>query len=35
MIDSLVQDNPARYVKDVKESSDYYGNRVIKDYKEK
>ncbi|XP_006458515.1 hypothetical protein AGABI2DRAFT_148965 [Agaricus bisporus var. bisporus H97] len=31
----VVHENPARYVKDVKESSDYYGNRVIKDYKEK
>lgn len=30
-----LQDNPTQYVKDVKESSEYYGNRVIKDFKEK
>ncbi|KAF9452284.1 adenylyl cyclase-associated protein [Macrolepiota fuliginosa MF-IS2] len=31
----VVNDRPAQFVKDVKESSEYYGNRVMKDFKEK
>ncbi|KAJ3568876.1 hypothetical protein NP233_g5429 [Leucocoprinus birnbaumii] len=31
----VVNDRPAQYVKDVKESSEYYGNRVMKDFKDK
>lgn len=31
----VVNNNPSQFIKDVKESSEYYGNRVLKDYKEK
>lgn len=31
----VVNERPSQYVKDVKESSEYYGNRVMKDFREK